>query len=138
VAKPKPEPRAALEDLPSVSPSTTIESAAQNALIDRVNDLSNRLTGAGQQLIQSGTLVASSNAGASIRITYPIAFASPARILAQISSGGDMFVQPPDPAGSGASATFADLILRRITDGSAIVNSAAVRVEWIAVGTRAA
>jgi hypothetical protein len=36
----EPAPLAALADLPHVSPSTTIESAAQNALIDRVNQLS--------------------------------------------------------------------------------------------------
>lgn len=49
IAEPTPAsdivPRASLPDLPLVAPSTTIESAAQNALIERVNMLSRRRFG---------------------------------------------------------------------------------------------
>lgn len=123
------EPRASLPDLPLVAPSTTIESAAQNALIERVNALS-------KMLIQSGTTVIQSNASGAFRINYPEPFRANPRVLAQVTSSGDFFVQPPDAGGAMASPAWFEGFVRRVTDGSGVANSIGLRVDWIAIGER--
>jgi hypothetical protein len=129
----EPAPKVGLTDLPHVSPSTTIESAAQNALIDRVNALKH-LDGL---LIQSGTTATTTDANGEVVITFPIPYvAAPVLMVALTFDASALYAVPPDLGGAGATPTAARVIVRNRSDGS-IRGNTLVRIDWIAVGSAA-